>query len=154
VVPACPGQGAANPLLLSSLRKRAGRAKHPCPSRRLPEPFGSLFLPPHHNSWVNSDSGRSIPWIVLASALVVFGVLCKRYVIVLPGLTHPPDLFPGMEIISSTFQEGIVTYSVSFQEVLQALGVLGVIGFLFVLGLKYLELLPTEAMMHEQHRST
>ena len=101
----------------------------------------------------NPRTGRSIPWIVLASVLVVFGVLCERYVIVLPGLTYPPDLFPGMEIISSVFQEGIVTYSISFQELLQALGVLGVIGFLFVLGLKYLELLPTEAIMPGQHTS-
>ena len=33
-------------------------------------------------------------------------------------------------------------------EVIQALGVLGVIGFLFVWGLKALELLPTEARMY------
>jgi len=97
----------------------------------------------------NPRTGRSIPWIVTASALVVFGVLCERYVIVLPGLTHPPDLFPGMEIVDSVFQEGIVAYHITFHEVLQAAGVLGVIGLLFLLGLKYLELLPTEAKMQE-----
>ncbi len=89
--------------------------------------------------------GRSIRWVVIASLLVVFGVLCERYVIVFPGLTHPPDMFPGMEVVGSAFQEGVVTYSVSFIEVLQALGVFGVIGFLFVWGLKFFELLPTEA---------
>lgn len=92
-------------------------------------------------------TGRSIRWIVLASALVVFGVLCERYVIVMPGLTHPPDLFPGMEIVDSPITEGIATYSISFAEVVQALGVLGVIGFLFVWGLKVFKLLPTEARM-------
>jgi Ni/Fe-hydrogenase subunit HybB-like protein len=95
-------------------------------------------------------TGKSIKWIALASALVVFGVLCERYVIVLPGLTHPPELFPGMEITSSVIEEGIASYSVSFLEVLQAFGVLGVIGFLFGWGLKYLKLLPTEARIDKE----
>jgi molybdopterin-containing oxidoreductase family membrane subunit len=90
-------------------------------------------------------TGKSIRWIVFASVLVVFGVLCERYVIVLPGLTHPPDMFPGMEITTSEVMEGIAGYSVSFAEVIQALGVLGVVGFLFVWGLKVFKLLPTEA---------
>ena len=90
-------------------------------------------------------TGRSVQWVVLASGLVVFGVLCERYVIVLPGLTHPPDLFPGMEVVGPGLVEGVASYSVSFLEVVQALGVLGVIGFLFIWGLKVFELLPTEA---------
>ncbi|MFH1688253.1 MAG: NrfD/PsrC family molybdoenzyme membrane anchor subunit [bacterium] len=92
-------------------------------------------------------TGRSVKWIVIASSLVVFGVLCERYVIVLPGLTHPPEMFPGMEITQSLLQEGIAAYTVSFAEVLQALGVFGVIGFLFVVGLRVFKLLPTEARM-------
>jgi molybdopterin-containing oxidoreductase family membrane subunit len=91
------------------------------------------------------STGSSIRWIVLASSLVVFGVICERYVIVLPGLTHPAELFPGMEITRSALNEGIAGYSVSIPEVLQALGVFGVIGFLFVWGLKTFKLLPTEA---------
>ncbi len=91
------------------------------------------------------STGSSIRWIVFASSLVVFGVICERYVIVLPGLTHPAELFPGMEIVSSPLNEGIASYSVSVAEILQALGVFGVIGFLFVWGLKTFKLLPTEA---------
>ncbi len=98
----------------------------------------------------NRRRGRSIRWIVLASALVIFGVLCERYVIVIPGLTHPPDLFPGMEITKSVIEEGIATYYISFLEMLQALGVFGVIGFLFGWGLKYLKLLPNEARILER----
>ncbi|UCC79438.1 MAG: polysulfide reductase NrfD, partial [Candidatus Zixiibacteriota bacterium] len=98
----------------------------------------------------NRRRGRSIRWIVLASALVIFGVLCERYVIVIPGLTHPPELFPGMEITHSVIEEGIATYYISFLEMLQALGVFGVIGFLFGWGLKYLKLLPNEARILEQ----
>ena len=99
-------------------------------------PMGILFHP---------RTGKSIPWICLASSLVIFGVLCERYVIVIPGLTHPAEILPGMEIMHEIAQEGYVTYSISLQEVLQAIGVFGVIGLLFLLGLKFLALLPTEA---------
>jgi Ni/Fe-hydrogenase subunit HybB-like protein len=87
-------------------------------------------------------------WVLAASVMVVFGILCERYVIVLPGLMHPPDLFPGVLITGSGVAEGIVSYSVSFVEILQARGVLGVIGFLFVWGLKTFKLLPREARIH------
>jgi Ni/Fe-hydrogenase subunit HybB-like protein len=93
----------------------------------------------------NRRTGRSIQWVVFASALVVFGVLCERYVIVLPGLMHPAEIFPGVEVSAAGLTEGIAAYSVSFIEVVQALGVLGAIGFLLVWGLKTFELLPTEA---------
>ncbi len=50
-----------------------------------------------------------------------------------------------MEVAGAGLQEGIANYSVGLVEIVQALGVLGVIGFLFALGLKVLKLLPTEA---------
>ena len=90
-------------------------------------------------------TGSSIRWVVFAAVLVVFGVLCERYVIVLPGLTHPPEMFPGMQVTGSPIAEGYVSYSVSLPEMLQALGVLGVIGFMFAVGLKIFKLLPSEA---------
>ncbi len=90
-------------------------------------------------------TGTSATWIVFASALVVVGVLCERFLIVIPGLIHPPELFPGMEIIDTVLWEGVVDYSISFLEVLQALGVLGTIGFMFMVGLKLLPLAPTAA---------
>ncbi len=93
----------------------------------------------------NRRTGRSVPWVVYASALVLVGVWCERYVIVLPGLTHPPELFPGREVLGSDAVEGVATYAVSFVEMVQAVGVLGFVGFLFVWGLKVLKLLPTEA---------
>ena len=89
-----------------------------------------------------SKRGRSIPWLVFSATLVVFGVLCERYIIVIPGQTHPPCLFPNSQIISSLVEEGITTYSIGFYEVLQALGVFGIIGLVFVLGLKVLKFLP------------
>jgi molybdopterin-containing oxidoreductase family membrane subunit len=90
-------------------------------------------------------TGRSIPWISFASILVVFGVLCERYLIVVPGQLSPPELFPGWEITYSVLEEGPVTYTIGWLEVVQAVGILAIISFAFVLGLRFLKLLPTEA---------
>jgi molybdopterin-containing oxidoreductase family membrane subunit len=94
-------------------------------------------------------TGTSIPWIVFSAILVVFGVLCERYLIVIPGFTFPPDIFPGWEIIRSPIPAGIAVYSISFAEVVQALGVAGLIGLLFIWGMKFMKLVPREARMIE-----
>jgi len=90
-------------------------------------------------------TGTSIAWITFSATLVVIGVLCERFLIVIPGLIHPPDLFPGMQVTGTVLSEGIAHYSISFLEVLQTLGVLGIIGFAFVVGLKVMPLAPIEA---------
>ncbi|MFG1691812.1 NrfD/PsrC family molybdoenzyme membrane anchor subunit, partial [Gemmatimonadota bacterium] len=90
-------------------------------------------------------TGTSVPWTVFASILVVVGVLFERFLIVIPGLIHPPELFPGWEITDVVLWEGVVSYSISYLEILQTLGVIGVIGFAFVVGLKVMPLAPTEA---------
>ncbi len=91
------------------------------------------------------NTGKSVKWITTASVLVVLGVLCERYVIVLPGLTHGPELIPGKEVIGTGAMEGVAGYTVSGAELLQAFGVLGLTCFLFLGGLKVFKLLPTEA---------
>jgi len=101
----------------------------------------------------HAKTAGSIPWIVVASALVVFGVLCERYLIVIPGQAHPADLLPNMEITSSIWQEGVATYSASLPEVLQAIGVVALVGFLFVLGLWLFKLLPVEARIYDEAAS-
>jgi molybdopterin-containing oxidoreductase family membrane subunit len=96
-------------------------------------PFLILMMP---------GKGKSIPWILIACVLVIGGVLAERYIIVVPGQVLPLDIFPGMEI-SSEFQDGIIAeYSISCVEALQALGITAFIFLLYVLGLKFFELLP------------
>ncbi len=95
-------------------------------------------------------TGTSIAWITFSAALVVFGVLCERFLIVIPGLIHPPELFPGMEVTGTVLSEGIARYSISFLEVLQTLGVLGIIGFAFIVGLKLMPLAPMEAKAKQE----
>jgi len=99
-----------------------------------------------------SRRGNMVRWVVFAAALVVFGVLCERYIIVIPGLAHPADLFPGMEIMTSPYEEGVATYAVSGYEALQALGVFGAVGLLFLFGLKYMSLVPSEARVLTETR--
>jgi Ni/Fe-hydrogenase subunit HybB-like protein len=101
----------------------------------------------------NPRTARSIPWIAFSSALVVFGVLCERYLIVIPGQTHPPDLFPDMVIVNSPLAEGMVHYSISLAELSQALAVAALVGLAFVVGLRILKLAPTEARLHGQPTS-
>ncbi len=82
--------------------------------------------------------------IVFASILALFGVFLERWLMILPGLISPPDLFPGWEILpeSTVMPEGVVGYSISFPEWLQASGIFGLTGFLFLWGLKFLKLIP------------
>ena len=90
-------------------------------------------------------TGTRIPWLVFSSALVAFGILCERFLIVVPGLVHPPELLPGLEITGSAIEEGVASYRVGFHEMVQAAGVLSFVGLAFMLGLKFLRLLPNEA---------
>lgn len=94
------------------------------------------------------NKGTSLKWILFACVLVVFGVWCERYLIVIPGQVVPPEIFPGMKIVASSINEGVASYSASPLEVLQAFGVLGLIGLLFLLGLRHLNLMPTEARVY------
>ncbi len=104
--------------------------------------------------------GKTLRGTVTAGILVVFGVLCERYVIVIPGLIHPADLFPGMEIVPTpeahaayTAVEGVAPYTPTLLEIAQAFGVLGIVGLMFVLGLKYMPLLPLEARVPDRRRA-
>jgi molybdopterin-containing oxidoreductase family membrane subunit len=90
-------------------------------------------------------SGDSIRWVAVSAVMVVIGVFCERFLIVIPGLSYPPDLIPGWRITQSVVEEGIVCYCPSGYELLQALGVIGLMGLLFLWGLKLLKLVPTEA---------
>ena len=41
------------------------------------------------------------------------GVLFERFLIVIPGLIHPPDLFPGYEVMDTVLWEGVISGSSS-----------------------------------------
>lgn len=92
-----------------------------------------------------------ISGIVCTSILVISDVFCGCWLRALPGLMFPPELFPGWEIVpeSAVMPEGIIGYSVSFAELLQALGIFSLSGLLFLCGMKFLRIVPGEARMPE-----
>ena len=87
--------------------------------------------------------GKSRSWLAAACGLVIFGGLVQMYVIIIGGQAYPLVMFPGMEVISSTFADGVVnSYTPSFPELV--LGLMGVAmsAFIVVFGVKVLRFLP------------
>ena len=93
---------------------------------------------------------NSIKMINVAAILHVIGVLCERYIIVIPGQLHPADILPNMNVESVALDGAIVSYSISFLEVVQALGVAAIVAIAFVLGLRIFAMLPTKALIEDE----
>jgi Ni/Fe-hydrogenase subunit HybB-like protein len=97
----------------------------------------------------NSRTKDSIKMINVAAALHVVGVLCERYIIVIPGQTLPADILPNMTVESAGLYAEELTYSISFLEAVQALGIAAIVAIAFILGLKFFAMLPTQALMED-----
>ncbi len=84
-------------------------------------------------------AGKSVKGVLIASASVVVGVLGERAALVIPGTAQVQQIYPGTI-------EGIWgaagTFPITFWETALTLGIVALVALLFVLGLKYLELLP------------
>jgi molybdopterin-containing oxidoreductase family membrane subunit len=84
-------------------------------------------------------AGKTVKGVVIASISVVIGVLGERAALVIPGTAQVQQLYPGNI-------EGIWgaagTFPITFWETTLSLGIVGLVMLLFVLGLKYLPLLP------------
>jgi len=91
-------------------------------------------------------AGKSIKGVVIASISVAIGVLGERAAVIIPGTANVQQLYPGnIEGVWGT--PGI--FLITFWETALALGVVGLVTLLFVLGLKYLPLLPAGAKGEE-----
>jgi Ni/Fe-hydrogenase subunit HybB-like protein len=88
--------------------------------------------------------------INVAAAFHVLGVLCERYIIVIPGQTLPADILPNMNVESVAPYGEAVGYSISFLEVVQALGIAAIVALAFILGLRFFAMLPTQALMQDE----
>ena len=93
---------------------------------------------------------NSIKMINVAAILHVIGVLCERYIIVIPGQLHPADILPNMNVESVALDGAVVNYSISFLEVVQALGVAAIVAIAFMLALRVFAMLPTQALMEDE----
>lgn len=84
-------------------------------------------------------AGQSIKGVVIASISVVIGVLGERAALVIPGAAQIQQLYPGT--IEGVWGAAGV-FPITLWETALALGIVALVVLLFVLGLKYLELLP------------
>ncbi len=84
-------------------------------------------------------TGKTTGGIVAAAVAVVLGVFGERAALVIPGTAHPQPFFPG-RIEGMWGEPGI--FPITLWETLLSLSIVSFVVFLFVLGLKYLEILP------------
>jgi Ni/Fe-hydrogenase subunit HybB-like protein len=84
-------------------------------------------------------AGKSVKGVLIASASVVIGVLGERAALVIPGTAQVQQLYPGT--IQGVWG-AVGTFSITFWETALSIGVIALAALLFVLGLKYLEILP------------
>jgi len=81
--------------------------------------------------------------LAAASVLVVLGGFAAMYTIIIAGQAYPLEMFPGMEVVSSTFLDGVTTqYSASLPEFLLGMGGLALSLIMIALGIKVLGFLP------------
>ena len=89
---------------------------------------------------------KNVRGIVIASALIVVGVFVKRYYLVIPGAAYPLEFYPGTiegvwgAVGSSTFAPA---------EIILSIGIAAFLALIFLLGLKYLELLPAKEQVEK-----
>jgi len=86
---------------------------------------------------------RSRFWIAVGAVLVLLGGLAQVYVIIIGGQAYPLSIFPGKEIVASSFFDGVIaSYSPSVPELLLGLGGVAIALLIVTLGIKVLRFLP------------
>lgn len=85
-------------------------------------------------------------WIVTASVLVVIGILVKRYYLVIPGAAYPQHYYPGH--IEGVYG-AVGQFAFTPVEVGWAIGICAFLALIYILGLRYMPLLPAKAVEEE-----
>ena len=82
-------------------------------------------------------------WLMVAAGLVAAGAFCQLYVLIIGGQAYPLRLFDNLEIIESTFFDGVVaSYHPSLPELALGVGGLAMALLIVTLGLKVFHCLP------------
>ncbi len=90
---------------------------------------------------IHPKTKRTLRGVVIAAASVVLGVFGERAALVIPGTAHPQPFFPG-RIEGPWGEPGI--FPITPWETLLSLSIVSIVILLFVLGLRYLEILPAQ----------
>ena len=84
---------------------------------------------------------KSVRGVVTASALIVIGVFVKRYYLVIPGAAYPLHLYPGQ--VEGVWGE-VGFFPLMPVEVFLSLGIVALLGLVYLVGLRHFELLPAK----------
>ena len=86
-------------------------------------------------------TGNSPTGVTTASVLVVIGIFVKRYYLVVPGAAYPQHFYPGK--IEGVYG-AIGHFYLMPTELGLSIGMFAFLALIFIVGLKYLELLPAK----------
>ncbi len=97
------------------------------------------------------DFGKTQSGVVMASIFVLVGAFSLLYVIIIGGQAYPLEIFPGYEVLSSSFGDAKAfhPYTPSPWEIMLGLGGLGIALLATVLGMRILPFLPNSLADHE-----
>ena len=84
---------------------------------------------------------KTIRGVALAAVLVVIGIFFERYYLVIPCAAYPMQYYPGT--IEGVWG-AVASFPLTPCEMVLSVGMFALLGLLFVMGLKYLELLPAK----------
>jgi molybdopterin-containing oxidoreductase family membrane subunit len=100
--------------------------------------------------------GRSRAVIGFASVLVILGGLAQMYVTIPGGQAYPLEMFPGKEVVASSFFDGVVaSYTPALPEYLLGIGGFSFALLLVALAVKVLRFLPVtldDASLDPHHK--
>jgi Ni/Fe-hydrogenase subunit HybB-like protein len=81
--------------------------------------------------------------VAVAATLVLAGGFIQIYVIIIGGQAYPLQIFPGKDVIESTFYDGVVnSYRPSLPEMLLGFGGVAMSMLIVVLAMRVLQFLP------------
>ncbi|MDZ7662865.1 NrfD/PsrC family molybdoenzyme membrane anchor subunit [Thiohalophilus sp.] len=90
------------------------------------------------------STGKNRTLVGLGALLVIIGGFIQLYVLIIGGQAYPLEIFPGKEVIESSFFDGQVAhYAPSIWEVLLGLGGMAVALIMVALAVKILRFMPT-----------
>ena len=88
-------------------------------------------------------AGKSRLWIGISCLLVIIGGLAQVYVIIIGGQAYPMEMFPGKDVIASSFNDGrIAYYAPSLPEIVLGIGGVALALAATVVGTRVLRFLP------------
>lgn len=97
-------------------------------------PLALIFAP---------GAGKCRMTLTAACVLIILGGLAQMYVLIIGGQAFPLEMFPGMEVLETTFFDGATAqYAPTLPEALLGLGGVAIAMIIMALSIKVLGLLP------------